>query len=436
MGRKKYLKLLWGMAFCSLLFFAACGKEAMPPVNSSGMSQKMDEEGLTDKQKENALSLKGKVYGELPVVGEEDAIYCNLPENILSWESSIPICHDPLYDILYYVNYEDDNKIYAIRNGISEMAVELSGCRLFCRGGKLYFLLNSNTKTAIKGAKDGNILCYNPVDGTVVVVSDSVFDSITVYQDLIYCRKEGKSSSIGTKIDYWFYYFNTRQLVEQEQQKEITYCFDLARYGEYFVTRLFDVYNSSNPREDIKQIIAAGIDPTSIRMQVGTALYRTDGREEKKLEKIIELPRQYYVKDNKIIWMDEDNLHQWDINKEKDDSTKIICEGDFSILLNDILYTTNGYTNLKDDISAKCFVMTDKMNGTELRELYTDGKQIYGVVLNVSKETSQKYQLGRLEIVPKERVISALSSEELKYWGEVLVDYDDIYWFTLIDTKE
>ena len=240
MKKKKFAKLFYSGAFCLSLFFASCGKEETPPVDGGGMSQKMDEDGLTDKQKENALPLKGKVFGELPVVGEEDAIYCNLPENILNWNSSIPLCRDPLYDILYYV---DENIIYAVQNGKTEAAVELSGSRLFCRDGKLYFLLSSSTKTAVKGAKSGNILCYNPVDGSVEVVLDDVFDSMTVYQDLIYCRKIGEDFEFGVRMDYCYYFFDTRELIAQKEQEVMSYSVGIARYGKDFVGWLYGPYD-------------------------------------------------------------------------------------------------------------------------------------------------------------------------------------------------
>ena len=280
----------------------------------------MDEEGLTDKQKENALPLKGKVFGELPVVGEEDAIYCNLPENILNWNSSIPLCRDPLYDILYYV---DENIIYAVQNGKTEAAVELSGSRLFCRGGKLYFLLNSNTKTAVKGAKSGNILCYNPVDGTVEVVLDDVFDSITVYQDLIYCRKIGEEDT-GFSVDmsYWFYFFDTKELIAQKKQEKFSYTVGIARYGKDFVGKLYGLYDRSKPIEYLEELIKQGADP-NFKVPIGAHLCEFDGSNSRVLEGIKELPISHYVKENNLIWLSEDGLHTWNIVTGKEEITEI-----------------------------------------------------------------------------------------------------------------
>ena len=85
------------------------------PTAEDGFSQKIDGSG----QIGNSLPLVGKALGELPVIGEEDPVYCNLPENVRGWDDLIPLCVDPLYGILYYVDYGGDYKIHAVYNGES-----------------------------------------------------------------------------------------------------------------------------------------------------------------------------------------------------------------------------------------------------------------------------------------------------------------------------
>ena len=137
--------------------------------------------------------MKGKAFGELPVVGKEDDIYCNLPENVLGWENEVLFCPDPLYGILYYVDHGGDNMIHAVYNGQSQVVVELPGKRLFCRGGKLYFLIETFYGFKLEGALNGNIVEYDPLTGDVTILAKEQFNSMVVYQDLIYCRQDMQS---------------------------------------------------------------------------------------------------------------------------------------------------------------------------------------------------------------------------------------------------
>ena len=429
MKKKKFAKLFYSGAFCLSLFFASCGKEETPPVNNGGMSQKMDEEGLTDKQKENALPLKGKVFGELSVVGEEDAIYCNLPENILNWNSSIPLCRDPLYDILYYV---DENIIYAVQNGKTEAAVELSGRRLFCRDGKLYFLLSSSTKTAVKGAKSGNILCYNPVDGSVEVVLDDVFDSMIVYQDLIYCRKIGEDFGFGVRMDYCYYFFDTRELIAQKEQEVMSYSVGIARYGKDFVGWLYGPYDRSNPRKDWEELIEKqGIDPELIRLPIGAHLCNFDGSNSRVLEGIKELPISHYIKGNHLIWLSEDGLHNWDIVTRKEEITEFQYGGSGFILVDDKLYSTTGY--MENGEQKKCckFAVVPSEEGIgQIWEFFTDNKQVYSFVERSNEDFSSTNRLYQVDVISKEEAISIIPLIDFSAWEEALNDCDCVYRLT------
>ena len=373
----------WKMVVCFLClfcFFSACGKEdASPNQSTGGVSQKIDDDGFTEEQRENALERKGKVFGELPVVGEEDDIYCNLPENMRDWSSVVPICRDPLYGILYYVDYGGDSMIHAVFNGESELAVGLLGRQLFCRKGKLYFLLDTQNQIAVDGAKDGNILSYNPVDGTIAVVSDGVFDSIMVYQDVIYCRKEGESYSNGTiKIDYWFYNFDTGELVEREQQETFSYDYSLARYGKYFLTKLYGPYDRSKPIEFAEELIKNGVDPSRISMQVGIELRTLDGEQAALNGLPEELPNGYYVKDGCMIWLGKKGVHYLEIETGKESIIAadlniggLICDG--KLYLKD-----GGYMDLEQGNLENNLIVTSA--GVELSsvgDLYTDGENVY-----------------------------------------------------------
>ena len=373
----------WKMMVCFLCLFCfsnACGKEdASQNQSTGGVSQKIDDDGFTEEQRENALERKGKVFGELPVVGEEDDIYCNLPENMTDWDSLVPICRDPLYGILYYVDYGGDSMIHAVFNGESELVVGLLGRQLFCRKGKLYFLLDTQNQIAVDGAKDGNILSYNPVDGTIAVVSDGVFDSIMVYQDVIYCRKEEESSFNTMDVDYWFYDFDTGELVEQEHQETVSYVYSVARYGKYFLTKLYEPYDRSNPVESIEEFIKSnGVDPSIMSVQVGIELRTLDGERAALNGLPEELPKGYYVKDGCMIWLGKKGVHYLEIETGKENIIAadlniggLICDG--KLYLKD-----GGYMDLEQGNLENSLIVTSAGVGLNLLgSLYTDGETVY-----------------------------------------------------------
>lgn len=440
MRKKSGSAMLLSMAVCLLL--SACGGrggEADAPPGG-GMSQKLDEDGYTQNQHENALPRKGTVFGELEKKGEEDAILCNLPENVISWEGSIPICHDPVYDILYYTDNNGDDVIYAVKDGKTQIAAELPGTRLFCRNGLLYFLLGASLKTTVDGAKRGNILSYNPVDGEISVISDKVFESMIVYQDMIYCRAIGEEGRYGYTIEYWFYSFETGELTKQEDQNPISFIVDFSRYGGDFLAGIYGPYDRANPVEDIEQLIRAGADPAEIRIQTGLKLCRFDGSGGKPLEAMMELTGQHYVKGDELIWSADEGVHIRNLSSGKEEVRPFPVTHSGFILLDGRLYGDGSYMERADGRTAKCLSITPDYNLRQIQELYTDGTNVYAVA-NMAEPDSEreKRRLLRVEAVSMEESLPSVPDDIVIFWKEIMNigeanqsfdEYEYIFWLT------
>ena len=140
--------------------------------------------------------LEGKNLDELTVTGTDNPYYCNLEENLKMPFSAddIPIyvCKNPVYDIAYYVNYGRDNYIYAYRNGTSELAVEIPARDLFCKEGELYFIAETDGQYQFSGFTEGNILKYNPMDGSVSVVVNCNAKKMRDYPECICYKAVGE----------------------------------------------------------------------------------------------------------------------------------------------------------------------------------------------------------------------------------------------------
>lgn len=147
------------------------------------------------------ILLEGKKLEQLTVIGTDDMFYCNLEENMKieygSDKAPVLVCKDPVYDITYYVNYGRDYYIYAYRNNEAELAVAIPARDLFCKEGELYFIADTYGRYKFSEFAQGNILKYNPKDGTVTVVVDCSADWMIVYPDGICYEEVGEMIEIG-----------------------------------------------------------------------------------------------------------------------------------------------------------------------------------------------------------------------------------------------
>ncbi|MDE7210910.1 MAG: hypothetical protein K2O03_05625, partial [Lachnospiraceae bacterium] len=365
---KKFLLL-----FCCLLL-ASC-KEASEketiendvspkPTVENGFSQKIDENG----QSGDELPLNGKAFGALPVVGTEDAVYCNLPENIVNWDCVVPLCFDPLYGILYYVDYGGDYMIHAVYDGESQTVLELPGKRLFCRGGKLYFLLESYHRFKFEGAESGNIAEYDPVTGKVQVLFDKTFDSIVVYQDMIYCKSLGEAQYneeydfYVAQASYWFYFFDTKELVARDMTGR-EYALDFWRYGEYFLAATLEE-SKEDPNRDIR---------------VGMELRTWDGKQGN-VWKGLQPGFGYYVKDGKLCWYNSDGFHVGDIASQQEQIYPLDCQkenGRYIVVNGQLFSAQHWLADLENGEYDAWNSLDEKLR--MVHDFYTDGENLYAI---------------------------------------------------------
>ena len=354
------------------------------PTAESGFSQKIDGSG----QIGDALPLVGKALGELPVIGEEDPVYCNLPENVRGWDDLIPLCVDPLYGILYYVDYGGDYKIHAVYNEESQTVLELPGKRLFCRDGKLYFLLESYNQFGFEGAKSGNIAEYNPVTGEVKVLLDQTFSSIVVYQDMIYCKREGEEKFLGegkgyiVEEDFWFYFFDTGELIAGKTAGR-EYVMDFRRYGEYFLAAALKP-DDEYPQYDV---------------QTGTELRKWDGEQGTFWGDLKLMPSsRYYIKDGNFYWLNSKGFHQWNpISGEDTVYAWKLGLPDQYVLVGDWLLSAEHFLVNTEEGKVESWIIADEKL-QRVHEIYTDGEKIYVIVGLSDHEMEEGSVLRRVEI--------------------------------------
>lgn len=287
--KKRYIVMLC----CLLLFAGACGRED----NSQSLeaTEKHDEDGnkewesvglsQTVKVEDKIIALtNGKKLDNLTVVGKDDPYYCNLEDNIrggiFAREKRILMCKDPVYDITYFVNYGQDYFVYAMRDTVPELVLELPASELYCREGELYFMVEPYDRYVLDGIAQGAILKYNPADGTVeAIVNESTAD-IAVYPDGIcyetHVYVETKENVNGIPVSQYefrrFYYlFADGKTVEYETPNR-----QLDRWKNYWIV---------------------------FEEEGGVSLQEVDGTETIRLDNLDYLPRMYWIKENFIYYL-------------------------------------------------------------------------------------------------------------------------------------
>ncbi|NLJ96528.1 MAG: hypothetical protein GX321_05195 [Clostridiales bacterium] len=236
------------VVICFCISLTACSNLKGSDVNTSdvdssndnsnskvftNVSRSIDEGGYLND--EAPISLKKGLKDESLVAKEKNVNgYGNISVNIKE-DNQVLLCKDPVYDIVYYVNYGVDYFIYRIKDGKSELVASMPAKRLFCIDGKLYFILESYAIYALKDMKDGNIFCYDPISGEVERIIDAKADKMFVYKDGIYYVVETGETELGNgafSIDQELYFYSFTTM----KSKKITSNFiSLLKWKDYHI---------------------------------------------------------------------------------------------------------------------------------------------------------------------------------------------------------
>ncbi len=387
-------------------------KKEMTEKKDSEASQKITEDGTPKEAWDEVITLtQGKVFGELMEVGTEDAVYCNLPENLNDVpyaEKLLLVCPDPLYGIDYYVDYGGDYLIHAVKDGKGELAVKIPAKRLFCRGGKLYFMVENYNKYTLEGLENGDVLTYDPINGEVSVVLSgfggemgvpektvmreeiiveipekiAVDDTcMTVYQDGIYYKQKGGWISIGEyvyqPVNNYYYSFKTKETKRINSSDAIFY---FVEWGGYlFVWDMGDL--------DIEEKFAEN------------KLFHIETGEEKALGIAwrvfcVVADNLYTMSTSGVEWAGEGYSYKnaysdivvYNLKTEEEKRYRIDKpEDQYSgfFLFNDVMYFSDlYYYSLSEEKGGYAYSSLQNKNDIGfpiVSEFYTDGKQLYGL---------------------------------------------------------
>ena len=348
---------------------------------------------VNGEQKEDTVSkLTGYAWGELQQNGQDDAVYCNLPENVNGLDTVLPLCYDPVYDILYYVNYGEDFFIYGCKDGKTERIADIPAKRLFCRNGSLYFMVESYDGYSLNGFSEGDILEYQPVTGQVTAIVEDQASSMIVYQDGIYYSKDsmkniGNNSFIMEReLKYYSFEDGSSKALSGTDGVERT----LYRCGEDFLFYIVEPYQGTD--EEILKL--AGDE--EITMTTGMKLVNPETSEEEYLDHLLVL-NNFYTTGSEIYYAEnfetytEFAIYNIEQKTEKRYPLSKLAQGAYIVFDNNVYFSTLQKLDLESGMET--VLSMEEM--CSILEWYTDGVNLYGLC-NIDQENA--VQLRKIEI--------------------------------------
>lgn len=386
-----------------VLVGAAACKQTMTETESG---EKGNTESVGDESEEIAvhkteygaeeLHLKGKKL-ELPtVMGTEHEFYCNLEENmkIECNMEMVPVlvCRDPVYGITYYVNYGRDNFIYAYRDGEKELAVAISARDLYCRKGELYFIADSDGQYQFSGFAQGNILKYNPADGTVVVVEECNADGMVVYQDGICYRITGEIKQYEglytVKEERFFLSFATGESTAFPKNVD-----KLRRWNGYLLQMQMGVREISESDPLVQKMLAQGYTIAGVGGVDAINLVDMQGNIQETWQNVKDFPKECWVNGDSVYYVEQREtdgetgnrcvLRRYDTQTGMHEDVAVL-DYPTNLLLSDIMihqgivYFGNGL-RVTIDQGTQCYMQSADSSAVKFGSFFTDGEKLFCV---------------------------------------------------------
>ena len=321
---------------------------------------------------EEAL-LTGKKLDNLTRIGTDDTFYCNLEENMKPeyGADNIPVlvCKDMVYEVTYFVNYGRDYYIYAYRNGEAELAVAISARDLFCREGELYFIADNYGYYQFSGFAQGNILKYNPKDGSVSVVVDCSADRMIVYPDGICYEQVGEmtqSEGVHSRTEErLFFSFATRKSSPFPQAVD-----KLRRWRGYLLQVKNEVCEVPESDPIVQQALALGYTVVGVGGGVEAIdLVDVQGNVKESLKNIKGFPEKYWISKDFVYYVTQQK------REGKADSRSILRQYNMRTGIHEDVAVLNYPTNLS--FSDMFFYNGVVYFGNGLRVTLNNGAQCY-----------------------------------------------------------
>lgn len=337
---------------------------------------------------ENIIKLSnGKILSNLERIGKDSDYYCNLEANVRGGENAkyvSLVCKDPVYGITYYVNYGRNYYIYAMRDGVSELVVEIPAMDLYCREGELYFIANDFACYTFEDFENGAILKYNPVSGEVQSVGGQRADSMIVYPDGICFKQKGEIEAISDtqwlqKVNQFYFSFEEQKATLLENSNLM-----LERWKSNNIEIITEV--ASEEEEYVKEMREQGI-TGDIYVRIGSKLVDQNGKEQQMKMRVTDA---FSMQGDTMYYMDASEqdgsyglkAYNMVTGEVKEVVASIAPENMFPaskdfIIFQNVLYLPNWFrVSLIDGVSSYAQIK-GAATFSEIEAFYTDGDTLF-----------------------------------------------------------
>lgn len=412
-------KLKKGVILFILMFSLLACKESAESKQDRNQAE-WEMAGMINGETDNVCGLNGGILLDgLSVKGEDSLYYCNLEENMRSDDSggySVLVCKDSVYDVTYYVNYGRDYYIYAMREGVSELAVKIPGRELFCRNGELYFIADTYGLYEFETFAEGNILKYNPVDGCVETVVEEAATTMIVYPDGICFNDVGEPIEFGedgemrsTPVDYFYYSFEEKRVIPFSEKG-----MEMRRWNNNWIVTKIETLSESSPTvQQLRDLGYLG----EVTAATGTDMKDMEGNVISTLKDITSLPATYWMKEELLYYIEQKAvegsdqrrsvLMTYDLNtgtKEEVvtlDFPTVLSNSDM-LLFHDTLYFGNLLrVSLQEGTQCYAQYADESIDFGNIDAFYTDGDTMFCLKNNVlwRMEEKKSMAIGTREFV-------------------------------------
>ena len=401
---KRVLKKI--LFLCCFIFLCACGQAEHNEVTEKDSSTLsitfVPKSEDTSMSNENDSENYKADYIEIEVESPVDVTLCNAMNRKLSRETDSGaslFCLEENTETIYFVNQNQDNYLYCIKEGIVELVVELPVKEVYPYNGVVYFMIDSYGMYDLGEKKDGNIYKYIPETKEVQLVypagaiEGSENHKMTVNEQGIYFNySEPMGSENGltrVKVSSYYLPFDATEPVKDTEK--------LGKHGwnDYYFSYQFLTEDRSkrtdlvlvNRTKGTEDVLALGIDAFEYCV-AGDTLYSTTLGSF--ILSLTDLSTQEVIKLNFSSSFLNANLYT------EEEKKKVMGEGieqirSFTVTDDgNIVWTTDGeYLYRMDKRSSNELAINFETIDAKRRieELYTDGRDVYALYASSPKET-------------------------------------------------
>lgn len=307
-------------------------------------------------------------------------------------------CIDGATGISYFVNQGKDYYLYQLKDGKADLVVAMPAKEVFAYGGFVYFMIDRYGIYELTDIREGDIYCYNPSNGMVQLVHEA---------GLIENAQNHK-----LKVDENGIYFSYS--IEEKETSEMKYYYHLPFDDEKYMTEEgWGNYRFSYMPELV-------------------LISRTEG--EKDVRNLSMNPFRYCVVEDNLYSVELGSAVLSCLNLQTEEKVEYdfsevvgqVHEGildEKTVILQSFLVMDEEiwaaginelyYMDIERGVATYYKLVTEEGKQCRIESLYTDGKQLYGLVQKEENVASVVVRIVTNEIEENEEGILYMKVEEV-----------------------